>query len=86
MNRCLDEETIQCLLDGELRAPARRSAEAHLEECASCLEASREAEREEALLSSFFATQPSAAVPTARLWDAICTAVSGEGSIARCKG
>lgn len=68
MRRCLGEGAIQGLLDGELSAPARRSAEAHLKGCASCLRAALDARREECLLSRLFAPRLSAPVPTARLW------------------
>jgi anti-sigma factor RsiW len=86
VKRCLDEEAIQRLLDDELAPPARRSAEAHLKVCHLCLEAMRKAEREEALLSSLFAPQFSAAVPATRLWGSISAAVYGRGSTARYKG
>lgn len=85
MKRCLDEETIQRLVDGELPAPSRRAAEAHLEGCSSCAASSREAGCEEAFVSSFFAPQLSVAVPTARLLSRIRYALSFGGSAARCE-
>lgn len=85
MKSCLDEGTMQCLLDGELPAPDLNSAEEHVAVCPSCLEAVREAGREEALISSFFAPQLFAAVPTARLWGGILDALPGGGSTARYK-
>ena len=85
MKRCLDEETIQRLLDGELRVTARRSAEAHAAGCPTCLEAVCEAGREEALVSSFFAPRLFDAIPTERLWGGILNALSGDGPAARCK-
>lgn len=83
VERCLDEETIQRLLDGELPASAYYSAESHMKDCPSCLEAAREAEHEEAFISSFFAPQVLTAIPTARLWGRIHGALWGEGSAAR---
>jgi anti-sigma factor RsiW len=86
MKRCLDEETIQRLLDDELAGSARGTAEAHAEVCRPCLDAMREAEREEAQLSSLFAPRLSIAVPTARLWGAIRTAAYGGSVTGRYKG
>lgn len=85
MKPCLDEETIQRLLDDELSASARRSAEAHLGECPSCFEMLREAEREAARISSFFAPRLSAAVPSERLWAGILDALTDAGLMASCK-
>ena len=85
MKRCLDDETIQRLLDDELSTPSRRSAEAHLGECPSCLETLRAAEREDAFVASFFAPQPFVGVPTERLWLGIHDALRGACPTARCK-
>lgn len=85
MKRCLDEETIQRLMDGELPAPSRRAVEAHLEGCPSCAASAREAGREEAFVSSFFAPRLLVAVPTARLLSRIRYALLFEGSAARCE-
>ncbi len=84
MKRCLDDEMIQRLMDAELPVPARRSAEAHLEDCPPCAASAREAEREEAFISSLFAPRLSAAVPTEGLRDRLRDALSFEGSAARC--
>jgi len=80
----MDEETIQRLLDGELSAASRRSAEAHLDECPRCLEALREAGREEAFISSFFRPQLFVAVPTERLWAKLRRALAVDNPAARC--
>ena len=85
MKRCLDDETIQRLLDEELSTPSRRSAEVHLGECSSCFETLRAAEREDAFVASFFAPQLFEGVPTARLWFGIHDALRGAGLTARCK-
>lgn len=84
--RCLDEEAIQHLLDGELLTHARLSAESHLGECGACLAAKREAECEAALLSSFFAPQPFVGVPTAKLWGGIHHALFGSAHVERHNG
>lgn len=67
MKHCLSDGAIQGLLDGELSAPARRSAEAHLKGCASCLRAALDARREERLLSRLFSPSLFTLVPTVRL-------------------
>jgi len=85
VKRCLDDETIQRLLDDELSTPSRRLAEAHLGECPSCFEMLRAAEREEAFIASFFAPQLFGGVPTERLWLGIHDALRGARSTARCK-
>ncbi|HEX8145991.1 MAG TPA: zf-HC2 domain-containing protein [Pyrinomonadaceae bacterium] len=76
MKGCLSEGVIQGLLDGELSASARHSAEAHLKECASCLRATFDARREKRLLSRLFAPRLFTPAPTARLWGGICGSLS----------
>ena len=75
MKRCLSEGAIQSLIDGELSAPARRSTEAHLKECASCLRAALDARREGRFLSRLFAPSLFTPVPTARLWGRVRSSV-----------
>ena len=85
MKRCPGEGTIQRLLDGELPLPSLHSTKAHLEDCPSCVEAAREAEREGAFISSLFAPQLFEAIPTERLWGRILDALSCDSSIEGCE-
>ncbi len=84
MKSCLDEGTVQCILDGELPSPDLSSAEEHVAACPSCLEAVREAKCEEALISSFFAPQLFGSVPTERLWAGLRRALAGDNRAVRC--
>jgi anti-sigma factor RsiW len=77
MNSCASEGAIQCLVDGELHAPELREVVSHVSGCDSCSKAERAARRESDLISSLFAPDGSAPVPTERLWAGILTALGG---------
>jgi hypothetical protein len=68
MKRCLGEGVIQSFLDGGLSGPAGHSAEAHFQECASCLRTAFDVLREGRLLSRLFTPILSTPVPTRRPW------------------
>lgn len=85
MNSCVSEGAMQCFVDGELRATELQELVSHLSGCGSCGEAERAARREAALLSSLFAPDGSAAVPTERLWAGIVSALGGARSQPRCE-
>lgn len=78
MNPCTSEGAIQCLIDGELRAAELREVVSHLSGCAPCTKAAGAARREAGLISSLFAPDGFAPVPTGRLWAGIMTALGGE--------
>lgn len=78
MTRCLDEAKLQCYLDGELSLEMMESVTSHLASCATCAAAAREVEEESALLTTAFATEFEANVPTERLRQRIDEAVLGE--------
>jgi hypothetical protein len=67
MNHCLDDGTIQSLLDCELPAQDARRAVLHLAACESCAGAARESRRESALIAGLFAHGHEQAIPTERL-------------------
>jgi anti-sigma factor RsiW len=77
MNSCASEGAIQCLIDGELHAPELREVVSHLSGCDSCAKAERAARRESELISSLFAPDGLAPVPTERLWAGVVTALGG---------
>ena len=74
MINCLDDGTIQSLLDRELPAQEERRVVSHLAACESCAGAAREARRESALVAGPFAHGRNQAVPTEKLWRRICNA------------
>jgi hypothetical protein len=77
MTRCLDEGTLQSYFDGELPIELMESATLHLASCVTCAGAARELEEESTLLTSAFAAEFEASVPTARLRERIDAAVLG---------
>jgi len=79
MNSCASEGAIQCLIDSELSAPDLRRVVSHLAGCNSCAKAEHAARREADLLSSIFAPDGLAAVPTGRLRAGIMTALGAAG-------
>ena len=85
MNSCASEATIQCFIDGELSAPESREVVSHLAGCGACAKAERAARRESALISSLFAPDGLAHVPTGRLWAGIVATLGGGGSRPRCE-
>lgn len=78
MTRCLDEATLQSYFDGELSIELMESATSHLASCVTCAAMAREVEEESALLTSAFAAEFEASVPTERLRQRIDAAVLGE--------
>ena len=78
MTRCLDEAKLQSYFDGELPLEMMESVTSHLASCATCAAAARELEEESALLTTAFATEFEASVPTERLRQRIDEAVLGE--------
>lgn len=85
MNSCASEGTIQCFIDDELSAPELRRVVSHLLGCDYCAEAERAARREADVLSSLFAPDGFAAVPTERLWAGVVTALGGTRRASRCE-
>lgn len=85
MINCLDDGTIQSLLDRELPAQEERRVVSHLAACESCAGAAREARRESALVAGLIAPMREQAVPTEKLWRRICnTARVRDLESARC--
>ena len=78
MTRCLDEVKLQSYFDGELPLEQMESVTSHLASCATCAAAARELEEESALLTSAFAMEFEASVPTERLRERINEAVLGD--------
>ena len=78
MTRCLDEAKLQSYFDGELSPEMMESVTSHLASCATCAAAARELEEESALLTSAFAMEFEASVPTERLRERINEAVLGD--------
>jgi hypothetical protein len=78
MTRCLDEATLQSYFDGELSIELMERATSHLASCVTCAAMAREVEEESALLTSAFAAEFEASVPTERLRQRIDAAVLGE--------
>ena len=78
MTRCLDEGKLQSYFDGELSIDMMESVTSHLASCVTCAAAAREMEEESALLTSAFAMEFEASVPTERLRERINEAVLGE--------
>jgi hypothetical protein len=74
----LDEVKLQCYFDGELSLEMMESVSSHLASCATCAAAARELEEESALLTTAFAAEFEASVPTERLRQRIDEAVLGE--------
>src|SRR6476619_994228 len=78
MTRCLDEAKLQSYFDGELSIELMESVTSHLASCVTCAAAARELEEESALLTSAFAAEFAASVPTERLRERINEAVLGD--------
>jgi len=78
MTRCLDEGKLQSYFDGELSIDMMESVTSHLASCVTCAAAARELEQETELLTSAFAAEFEASVPTERLRQRIDAAVLGE--------
>ena len=78
MTRCLDEGKLQSYFDGELPIEMMESVTSHLASCVTCAAAARELEEESALLTSAFAAEFEASVPTERLRERINEAVLGD--------
>lgn len=78
MRRCLDEGKLQSYFDGELSIEMMKSVTSHLASCVTCAAAARELEEESALLTSAFAAEFEASVPTERLRERIDAAVLGD--------
>jgi hypothetical protein len=74
----LDEATLQSYFDGELSIELMERATSHLASCVTCAAMAREVEEESALLTSAFAAEFEASVPTERLRQRIDAAVLGE--------
>ena len=67
MRSCLQEESLQEYLDGELTAEACAEVSAHLAECAGCAANMREMEQAFAAIGGAFDDELSVVVPTMRL-------------------
>lgn len=78
MTRCLDEGKLQSYFDGELSIEMMESVTSHLASCVTCAAMAREVEEESALLTSAFAAEFEASVPTERLRERINEAVLGD--------
>jgi len=78
MTRCLDEGKLQSYFDGELSIDMMESVTSHLASCVTCAAAARELEQETELLTSAFAAEFEASVPTERLRQRIDAAVLGD--------
>jgi Putative zinc-finger len=78
MTRCLDEARLQSYFDGELSIELMESVTSHLASCVTCAAAARELEEETALLTTAFAAEFEASVPTERLRQRIDAAVLGD--------
>src|SRR5215208_3618561 len=78
MTRCLDEGRLQSYFDGELSIEMMEGVTSHLASCVTCAAAARELEQETELLTSAFAAEFEANVPTQRLRQRIDAAVLGE--------
>src|ERR1044071_2986087 len=78
MTRCLDEGKLQAYFDGDLSIEMMESVTSHFASCETCAAAARELEEESALLTSAFAAEFEASVPTERLRQRIDEAVLGE--------
>ena len=78
MTRCLDEGKLQSYFDGELPIDMMESVTSHLASCVTCAAAARELEEESALLTTAFAGEFEASVPTERLRQRIDEAVLGD--------
>lgn len=78
MTRCLDEGKLQSYFDGELSIEMMESVTSHLASCVTCAAAARELEEESALLTSAFAAEFAASIPTERLRERINEAVLGD--------
>ena len=78
MTRCLDEGKLQSYFDGELSIDMMESVTSHLASCVTCAAAAREMEEESSLLTSAFAMEFEASVPTERLRERINEAVLGD--------
>jgi hypothetical protein len=74
----LDEGKLQSYFDGELSIDMMESVTSHLASCVTCAAAARELEEESALLTSVFAAEFEASVPTERLRERINEAVLGD--------
>ena len=78
MTRCLDEAKLQSYFDGELPTDMMESVTSHLASCATCAGEARELEEESALLTTAFAAEFEASVPTERLRQRIDEVVLGD--------
>ena len=78
MTRCLDEGKLQSYFDDELSIEMMESVTSHLASCETCAAAARELEEESALLTSAFAMEFEASVPTERLRERINDAILGD--------
>ena len=78
MTRCLDEGKLQSYFDGELSIEMMESVTSHVASCVTCAAAARELEEELALLTSAFAAEFEASVPTERLRERINETVLGD--------
>jgi len=74
----LDEGKLQSYFDGELSIKMMENVTSHLASCVTCAAAARELEEESALLTSAFAAEFEASVPTERLRERINEAVLGD--------
>ena len=77
MRQCLDEGMLQSYFDGELSTELMERATSHLASCATCAAAASELEQESSLLSTAWAAEFEASVPTERLRQRIDSAVAG---------
>lgn len=84
-SKCLDTNTIQAFLDGELPVLEMETAAAHIASCVQCREASREMESEFLAIGQAFEPELTLPVPTAQLRARVNAAIDEltSGSAAR---
>ncbi|HXT61685.1 MAG TPA: zf-HC2 domain-containing protein [Pyrinomonadaceae bacterium] len=75
MKNCINEETLQAWVDGELAADQAANVAAHLNTCAQCAAVARTVEAESVLLSEALAPEFAAPVPTEALRQRVDLAV-----------
>jgi hypothetical protein len=71
MKNCIDEETIQAFLDGELANNASETVATHIGECDACAMMLAEVEEENSFMFAALDNEFNIPVPTHRLWTKI---------------
>lgn len=78
MRNCVDEGTLQALIDGELPADQAAQVSSHLAACAACGDAARAIEAEHLILSEGLALEFEQAVPSERLRNRLDAALAAQ--------